>query len=85
MMERRNIMTDLTLHEYRDLCEEELKGMLKAEVLQILGPATSVEIPEGKTNTLSSTSGPGVSKTWGILLQFFFVPLSVTRKVLSKL
>jgi hypothetical protein len=72
MMERRNIMTDLTLHEYRDLCEEELKGML-------------VRIPEGKTSTLSSTSGLSVRKTRGILLRLFFFPLSVTRKVLSKL
>ena len=85
MVERRNIMTDLTLHEYRDLCEEELKGMLKAEVLQIFGPATPVEIPEGKTNTLSSTSGLSVRKTRGVLLRLFFFPLSVTRKVLSKL
>ena len=84
-MERRNLMTDLTLHEYRDLCEEELKGMLKAEVRQIFDPATSVKIPEMGLNTLSATSGSGVREALGILLRFFFVPLSVVRKVLSKL
>lgn len=78
-------MTDLTLHEYRDLCEEELKGMLKAEVLQIYGPPTFVRIPERKTNTLSSTAAPSERKTREILLRLFFVPLSVMRKVLSKL
>ena len=78
-------MTDLTLHEYRDLCEDELKGVLKAEVRQIFGPATSVKIPERGITTLSSSSGFSVRKTWETLSRFFFVPLSVARRVLSKI
>ena len=36
-------MTDLTLHEYRDLSEGELKRMLKEEVLKMYGPDTFVQ------------------------------------------
>ena len=78
-------MTDLTLHEYRDLCEGELKGMLKTEVAQIFGPATSVKIPQKRINALGSTSGLSFKKTWRILLRFFIVPLSVVRKAFGKI
>jgi len=36
-------MTDLTLDEYRDLSEAELKRMLKAEALEICGADTPVK------------------------------------------
>jgi hypothetical protein len=69
MMGRRDIMTDLTLHEYGDLSEEELKGMLKREVRQMYGPDTFVKNLEGKTNTLSSIAAASASKTSQILFR----------------
>lgn len=85
MMERLSIMTDLTLHEYRDLSEGELKGMLKAEVLKMNGPDTFVKNLESKTNTLCSPAAYSARKTSEILFQLLFVPLSLSRRVLLKL
>jgi hypothetical protein len=75
-------MADLTLHEYRDLPEDELKDIFRLEVRKMFGTYKKIHDPKGpkaksQSNHNSTYSSP---RYWTDVLAFVPQPIHKIQK-----